>query len=311
MNYWADYERILAVLTPVKKVLRAVKDFNPHGRSPSTHEEAIRLIKIFREARAKFYNFAESGNYMAQLLLMTDVHWSKRLHSAHLRLNMQPSILGIAPTQSGYVVLKMPVLSRYKMLSNPVFMAKRENMYPCAVVLHKNDEVFIGARWSNTPHGWIYPGAAAHDMLKGLATRWENMANLINEREMESIILPHESIWLVQRCFQEHKVRMKLARCERVLVRKLAEMMFGEDYRKEAGPLAAPQSATLYDGSLLTLGLPAVFNARTGTLSGIQLGLFTQLKIAAAMPSVSWTLELDGPHPVSRDKLLLDKEAGV
>jgi len=307
MDYWADYERILAVLTPVKKVLRAVRDFNPNKKSPSTQIEAARLIKKFMEVSSKFYSFADTGNYMAQLLLLTDVHWSRRLHSAHLRLNMQPSILGIAPTQSGHVLLKMPVLSRYKMLSNPVFMAKRANIYPCSVVLHKNDAVFTGDKWSNTPHGWIYPGAAAKDILDGLAARWANMANLINEREMESIILPHESIWLVQRCFQEHKVRMKLARCERILVRKLAEMTFGKDYRKESGPLAVPRSSTLYDGSLLTLGLPAVFNARTGTLSGIQLGLFTQLKISAALPSVSWILELDGPHPVSREKLLIDK----
>ena len=307
MNYWADYERILAVLMPVKRVLRAVRNFDPQGKKNSTRKEAVKLIKNFMEVNSKFYEYAATGNYMAQLLLLTNVHWSKRLHSAHLCLNMNPTILGIAPTQAGAVMLKMPVMTRYKMLSDPVFMSKRISLYKSVAVLHKNDAIFTGARWGNTPHGWIYPGAAAKDILNGLAARWSNMANLINEREMESIILPHESIWMVQRCFQEHRVRLKLAKCERILVKKLAEMMFGKDCHEESAPLAVPRSSTLLDGSLLTFGLPAVFNAKVKTLSFIQLGLFNQLKISAALPSVSWSLGLDGPHPVSREKLLIDK----
>jgi len=260
------------------------------------------------EVRSNFYKYADTGNYMAQLLLMTDVHWSKKLHSAHLCLSMQPSILGIAPTQAGAVVLKMPVLSRYKMLSNPVFWAKQEKLYMHVAVLHKDGEVFTGAKWGNTPHGWIYPGAAARDILDGIAIRWENMANLINEREMESIILPNETIWLVRRCFQEHKVRLKLAKCERLLVKKLAEMAFGRDHYQEVGPLVEPRSSRLLDGSLLTFGLPAVFNSRTSALSGIQLGLFANLGISAALPSVTWQLELEGPVPISRERLLIDAE---
>ena len=309
MNYWADYERILTALTPVKKVLRAVGNFDPHKRSPFTHKEAMRLIELFMEARGKFYSFADTGNYMAQLLLLTDVHWSKKLHSSHLCLEMEPTILGAAPTQDGSVLLRMPVLYRYKMLSDNIFESKREELYKCVPVLHKNNEVFAGASWGNTPHGWIYPGSASRDILKELAVRWKNMANLINEKEMDSIILPHDAMWLLKRCFQEHKVRIKLAKCERLLVKKLAEMMFGEDYRKEAGPLIAPQSARLQDGSLLTLGLPSMFNSsRIVAMSDMQLSMFSKLKISAAMPSVSWRLKLDGPHPVSREKLLVDRE---
>jgi len=309
MDYWADYERILAVLTPVTRALRAVRRFEPTKKSPFTNKEAMKLIRRFMEARSKFYGFADTGNYMAQLLLLTDVHWSKNLHSSHMRLEMEPTILGAAPTQDDSVLLRMPVLYRYKMLSDNIFESKREELYKCVPVLHKNGEVFAGASWGNTPHGWIYPGAASRDVLKELSVRWKNMANLINEKEMESIILPHESMWLVKRCFQEHKVRIKLAKCERLLVKKLAEMVFGEDYRKEAGPLIAPQSARLTDGSVLTLGLPSVFNSsRIVAMSDMQLSMFSKLKISAAIPSVSWRLKLDGPHPVSREKLLLDKE---
>ena len=174
-------------------------------------------------------------------------------------------------------------------------------------VLHKNGERVSGAGWRETQHGWIYPGVATKDMLDGLATRWHNMANFSNEKEREEIILPHEAIWLVQRCFQEHKVRRMLAKCEKILVKKLAEMVFGENCGVKNQALVAPQRARLSDGSLITLGLPAVFTAKISTLSDMQLSLFANFKISAALPSVKWELYMSGPYAVSREKLLLDR----
>ena len=309
MNYWRDYEKVLAVFGPIKKVMADVWKFNPRSRSGpiSANKEAVRLIKNFMYARDNFNKNASTGDYMAQLLLLTNIRWSENLRCSHLCLNMQPTILGIAPHKSGDVTLRMPVLSRYQMLSNLLFRARRQELYRCVAVLHIGEEVFNGFSWSNTPTGWIYPGAAAKEILEGLAIRWKNMANFIDEKERKEILLPYEAIWLVQRCVQEYKVRRVLAKCEKILVKKLAEMVFGANYNIRVRPLAAPQSATLDDGSLMTLGLPAVFNANISTLSEMQLSLFTSLKISAAFPSVKWKLYTSGPHPVSRKMLLLDK----
>ena len=308
MNYWADYERVLSVMAPVTRVLRDVRSFGPQDKSNSTRKYAMKLLKQFMAARDKFYKYASTGDYMAQLLLMTDIHWSKKLYSSHLCLNMQPRVLGIAPDRVGDVVLKMSVLTRYQMLSNPLYEAERSTNYPCVPVLHTGKDILIGARWDSTPQGWVYPGGAAKEVLEGLAIKWENMSNFINEKELGEITLPHEAMWLVQRCVQEHKVRRLLAKCERHLIRKLASMMFGKNYQLSPRPLIAPQSATLDDGSLLTLGLPAVFKTKVDKLSDMQLGLFTALKISAAIPSVAWGLGISGPHVVSREKLLLDRE---
>ena len=307
MNYWRDYEKVLAVFGPIKKVTAEVWKFNPRSKPISAQKEAVRLIKNFMYARDNFNKNASTGDYMAQLLLLTNIQWSENLRCSHLCLNMQPTILGIAPYKSGDVTLRMPVLSRYQMLSNLLFRARRQELYRCVAVLHIGEEVFNGFSWSNTPTGWIYPGAEAKEILEGLATRWKNMSNFINEKERKEILLPYEAIWLVQRCVQEYKVRRMLAKCEKILVKKLAEMVFGENCGVKNQALVAPQRARLSDGSLITLGLPAVFTAKISTLSDMQLSLFANFKISAALPSVKWELYMSGPYAVSREKLLLDR----
>ena len=62
------------------------------------------------------------------------------------------------------------------------------------------------------------------DILNGLASKWADTSTFIKEKEMGTIILHEEVIWLLRRSFSEYKLRKKLVVCQSTLVKKLAMM---------------------------------------------------------------------------------------